>query len=185
MNMNTQRDCLLCVSACVDLDFASCHGLQQIIHLKMSQEEYLNRLLKAPENRVQGECAICFDTYNTMNTSTGIIEAGVRLSCGHTVGSACIVTWLRHKSNCPLCRETFFPRKPRPYLEHGIMDLATTSTVRIHTEPGMPPGLSNRGLDAGRSSTVRAPAGDSDVGRSRAATVYVRPSRQQSFFLAG
>lgn len=35
--------------------------------------------------------------------------------------------------------------------------------------------LANRGLDSGRSSTVRAPAGDSDVGRSRAATVSMRP----------
>lgn len=141
----------------------------------MAQEEYLNRLLNTYEDRVQGECAICFETYNTMNTSTGIIEAGVRLSCGHTVGSACIATWLRDQNNCPLCRETFFPRQPRPYLEHGIMDVGSTSTVRIPTGPGMPPALANRGLDSGRSSTVRVPAGHSDVGRSRAATVSMRP----------
>lgn len=141
----------------------------------MAQEEYINRLLNTYETPVQGECAICFEKYNTMNTLTGVIEAGVRLSCGHTIGSACIATWLRDENSCPLCREAFFPRQPGPYLEHGIMDFGSTSTVRIPTGPGVPPGLADRGLDSGRLSTVRVSAGDSDVGSSGVATVSTRP----------
>ena len=102
----------------------------------MSQE-YLNRLLSTPENRVQEECVICREPYGTLNTETGIIEAEIRLSCGHTVGSACIVTWLRDNNTCPHCRKEFFPRQPRPYLEHGIMDIGSQSTGRINATPSL------------------------------------------------
>ena len=58
------------------------------------------------------------------STETGIIECRIRLPCdpNHTVGSACIATWLKSNNSCPLCRHEFFPRQPRPYLEHGIME---------------------------------------------------------------
>ena len=91
----------------------------------MSQE-FLDRLLNTSENRVQSEgdaiCMICLEEYNTLNTLTGIIEAQIRLPCGHGVGSSCIVTWLKTNKNCPVCRTTFFSAQPRPYLEHGIMN---------------------------------------------------------------
>ena len=104
---------------------------QPSIHPNMSQD-YLTSLLNTPEHRVQGECAICLEPFNTMNTTTGIIEVEIRLGCRHTFGSACIVTWLRDNNSCPLCRTTFFPAQPRPYLEHGIMDTGRESTGRIN-----------------------------------------------------
>ena len=87
----------------------------------MSQE-FLNRLLSTSEDREQsGNCMICLEDYNTLNTSTGIVEFSVHLPCGHWVGSACISTWLQKHNTCPACRQTFFSAQPRPYLEHGIM----------------------------------------------------------------
>ena len=124
----------------------------------MSQE-YLNRLLSSPEHRVQGECVICLEPYNTLNSTTGIMEVEIRLSCGHTVGSACIVTWLRENNSCPLCRETFFPRQPRPYLEHGIMGIGEQSAGRINATGSLtrePNAI--RSVTAAASSEVEPPA---------------------------
>ena len=169
--------------------FITCHHRAAEIHLNMSRE-YLNRLLSTPEHRVQGECVICLEPYNTLNTTTGIIEVEVRLSCGHTVGSACIVTWLRDNNSCPLCRETFFPRQPRPYLEHGVMDNGRQNTGRINATGSLrresivprPVAIQAsahsrpRIFDAGRQRQVRlptgpgvprsSPIGDSGLGRS-------------------
>ena len=208
MKVPELRCYLHCISACLYLDtalvtIATKHLSllvtieQPTIQPNMSQE-YLTRLLSTPENHVQGECVICLEPYNTLNTTTGIIEAEVRLSCGHTVGSACIVTWLRDNNSCPLCRETFFPRQPRPYLEHGVMDIGGRSTGRINAtgsltrEPNVirsanvtasselePPADSRtRIFDAGRQRRVRlptgpevprsSPSGDSSLGRSSA-----------------
>lgn len=86
----------------------------------MSQE-FLNRLLGNPENYVHADCMICLEKYNTLNTSTGVVEREIRLPCGHGVGSSCIVIWLQANNNCPACRAIFFPAQPRPYLEHGVM----------------------------------------------------------------
>lgn len=47
------------------------------------------------------------------------------MPCKHTFGSRCITKWLdpmdNAKNSCPLCRFSFFPAQPRPYLEHGVM----------------------------------------------------------------
>ena len=61
----------------------------QVLHRKMSQK-FLDRLLSTTENRVhsgQGNAIgmICLEEYNTLNTLTGIIEAQIRLPCGHGV----------------------------------------------------------------------------------------------------
>ncbi|KAL9065058.1 MAG: hypothetical protein Q9161_008477 [Pseudevernia consocians] len=71
-----------------------------------------------PEER----CTICLEEYGTLSRDTGNLEVAIRLPCNHTVGSACIATWLRSNNTCPVCRHAFFPAQPRPYLEHGIMD---------------------------------------------------------------
>ena len=102
----------------------------------MSQE-YLSRIFSRPESNVLGECTICLEAYNTLNTATGVIEAAVRLSCGHTVGSACIATWFRDKNSCPLCREILFPMQ----------------------RPESLAGLLNRDLNIGQSRPVRIPTG--------------------------
>lgn len=106
-------------------------------------QEFLDRLLSAHNTLnpstgivVQANCMICLENYNTLNTSTGIVEWEVRLPCGHGVGSSCIVTWLRANNSCPACRRTFFPAQPRPYLEHGIMEVGGTRPVRVPTGPG-------------------------------------------------
>ena len=59
------------------------------------------------------------------------------MSCGHTFGSACIAAWLRENNSCPLCRETFFPGQPRPYLEDGILDVDRPNAFRASTGPGL------------------------------------------------
>ena len=75
---------------------------------------------------------ICLEDYNTLNTSTGIVEWEIRLPCGHGLGSSCIVTWLQTNNSCPACRSTIFSKQPRPYLEHGIMG---TGRARMATVP--------------------------------------------------
>ena len=207
MKVPEHRDYLHCVAACLYLDtalvthlhqtpFGTCHQSSNQASTPIMSQEYLNRLLSTPENRVQGECVICLEPYNTMNTTTGVIEAQIKLSCGHTIGSACIVTWLRDNNSCPLCRETFFPRQPRPYLEHGFMDIGRESTGTINatgpftrqpnairpvtvaasSELEPPADSRTRILDAGRQRQTRlptgpevprsSPTGDSSRGRS-------------------
>ena len=109
-----------------DTSFNNPSNSQRTIFRRNMSQAFLNHLLSATENRVvsgeDGNCMICLEDYNKLNTSTGIIESEVRLPCGHQVGSSCIVTWLQAHNSCPACRATFFPAQPRPYLEHGIMD---------------------------------------------------------------
>ena len=99
-------------------------------------QDFLERLLRTAENRVYSKqgthCMICLEDYNTLNTSTGIVEWEIRLPCGHGLGSSCIVTWLQTNNSCPACRSNVFSQQPRPYLEHGIMD---TDRVRMATVP--------------------------------------------------
>lgn len=92
------------------------------VHRTVSQE-FLERLLSTTENRVRSKpgskCMICLEDFNTLNTSTGVVEWEIRLPCGHGVGSSCIVAWLRINNSCPACRATFPPQQPRPYLENS------------------------------------------------------------------
>ena len=135
-SLNTERLSLFNTQHCVSTPayiFTRLSSMSQIhifplkertLHRNMSQEDFLNRLLSTSANRVHSEsCMICLEEYNTLNTSTGIIECEVRLPCSHRIGSSCIVTWLRANNNCPACRATFFPAQPRPNLEHGIIDV--------------------------------------------------------------
>ena len=110
----------------------------------MSQE-FLNHLLSTTKNRVRSKpgatCMICLEDYNTLNTSTGVVEWEVALPCGHRVGSSCIVTWLQTNNNCPACRAMFFPKQPRPYLEDGIIlnaGRARTAMVPAPIPPVVP-----------------------------------------------
>ncbi|KAL9137342.1 MAG: hypothetical protein Q9175_001442 [Cornicularia normoerica] len=108
-------------------------------NLSPQSQAFLNLLLGTLENRVNSDqganCMICLEDYNTLNTSTGVVEWEVRLPCGHQVGSSCIVSWLEASNNCPLCRLTFFPGQPRPYLEHGIMDAGEPIAVTVSGPP--------------------------------------------------
>ena len=80
------------------------------------------------ENRVQPcsdqPCMICLTKCDTLCPETGTVEWEVRLPCEHTVGSICITKWLdpsgAANNTCPMCRYVFFPKRPRPYLEHGV-----------------------------------------------------------------
>lgn len=74
--------------------------------------------IQLPDDR----CLICLEGYGTLSRESGTIEVAIQLPCSHTVGSACIATWLKTNNTCPVCRHEFFPAQPRPYLEHGIMD---------------------------------------------------------------
>ena len=92
-------------------------------------EAFRSQLLR-DENRVQPcsdqPCMICLTQCDTLCPETGIVEWEVRLPCKHTVGSSCITKWLdpsgAANNTCPMCRYVFFPKRPRPYLEHGIFD---------------------------------------------------------------
>ena len=104
----------------------------------MSQE-FLNQLLR-DENSVlideySERCMICLEQYGSVNQSTGAVELEVRLPCLHTVGTICITTWLQDHNSCPLCRASFFPAQPRPYLEFGITNEETPATQdQIHRD---------------------------------------------------
>ena len=87
-------------------------------------EAFLYELLQA-HNRVNNQderCCICLEEYGTLSRETGTIEVEMRLPCDHSIGSACIATWLKDNNSCPICRREFFPAQPRPYLEHGTLD---------------------------------------------------------------
>ena len=107
-------------------------------------QDILERLLSTAENRVcskQGtDCMICLEDYDTLNTSTGVVEWEIRLPCGHGLGSSCILTWLRTNNSCPACRSTVFPLQPRPHLENGTIgvDRASRATVPAPTRRVIP-----------------------------------------------
>ena len=87
-------------------------------------EAFLYELLQM-QNSVHNpseRCTICLEEYGILCRENGTIEVEIRLPCNHTVGSACIATWLKTNNTCPVCRHEFFPAQPRPYLEHGVMD---------------------------------------------------------------
>lgn len=121
----------------IALDPHSCHTLrldQNIAFTKQKlnyqdpaftmAEAFLYDLLQM-QNSVQNKdetCAICMEGYGTLCRETGTIEVEMRLPCNHSIGSACIATWLKEHNSCPICRREFFPAQPRPYLEHGILD---------------------------------------------------------------
>ena len=89
-------------------------------------EDFLRELLQV-QNRVQSDeeqkCVICMEDCGTMNQETGLLELAIRLPfCSHIVGSGCIAERLHLNNTCPLCRYTFFPAQPRPWLEHEIIE---------------------------------------------------------------
>lgn len=90
-------------------------------------QAFLEQLLRI-ENTVRVDqldaptCIVCLESFGTLSSSTGAVELQVRMPCGHLVGTICIATWLRDNNSCPVCRATFFPAQPRPYLEHGILN---------------------------------------------------------------
>ena len=94
---------------------------QKILYHTMSQT-FLNQLLINPENQVHSKngekCIICLEEYETLNPSTGNFERQIRLPCNHSIGSACLVTWLRTGNNCPVCRATFFDIGARQRVVH-------------------------------------------------------------------
>lgn len=45
------------------------------------------------------KCTVCHDGFD----ASGVV---VKLVCGHMFHNICIQTWLRYKSQCPLCRTT-------------------------------------------------------------------------------
>lgn len=87
-------------------------------------EQFLYELLQSCNiEKTKGErCSICLEEFDTLSRESGTIEVAISLPCSHIVGSACITTWLKDNSTCPICRREFFPAQPRPFLEHGIMD---------------------------------------------------------------
>lgn len=113
---------------------------EQPLYRTMSQR-FLEGLLSATESRVNSDqdakCMVCLEDYNTLNTSTGIVEWEMRLPCGHRIGSSCIVTWLQVNNNCPACRAIFFPAQPRPHLEHGISNNDRPRPARVCRRPEM------------------------------------------------
>ena len=114
-------------------------------------EAFRSQLLR-DKNRVQPcsdqPCMICLTQCDTLCPETGTVEWEVRLPCKHTVGSICITKWLdpsgAANNTCPMCRYVFFPKQPRPHLEHGIFDgddltpaavLASNDSEPIDTGP--------------------------------------------------
>ena len=102
----------------------------------MSQN-FLNQLLNNPENRVQSEngekCIICLEEYDTLNPTTGNVECQIRLPCNHSIGSSCLVTWLRAGNNCPVYRAVFFSTRARQRIGNSVANVGrpiSTPTVR-------------------------------------------------------
>ena len=46
------------------------------------------------------DCPICFETIECDKSD---LNRAI-LDCGHEFHPKCILTWLKHKSNCPVCR---------------------------------------------------------------------------------
>ena len=88
----------------------------------MNSKQFLSQLLK-PENTVPAdggqECMICQEEYGTRSCDDDTAEKQIRLPCDpkHTVGSNCIVTWLKANNTCPVCRYEFFPKEKKSNID--------------------------------------------------------------------
>ena len=88
----------------------------------MNSKQFLSQLLK-PENTVPAdggqECMICQEEYGTRSCDIDAAERQIRLPCNpkHTVGSDCIVTWLKANNTCPICRHEFFPKEKKSNID--------------------------------------------------------------------
>ena len=91
-------------------------------------QKFLSDLLQIANivpNQVGDRCAICLEAYGRLSSDTGTIEIGIRLPCDHSIGSACIATWLKDNNNntCPICRREFFPAQHSLAHEHEDDDI--------------------------------------------------------------
>lgn len=88
----------------------------------MNNKHFLSQLLK-PENTVPAddgqECMICQEEYGKRTGAVDTAERQIRLPCNpkHTVGSNCIVTWLKANNTCPICRYEFFPKEKKSNID--------------------------------------------------------------------
>ena len=79
-------------------------------------------------------CVICFDNFTTEARGT------LQLSCSHVFHSDCIVTWLRRRQTCPLCKRdvdvTFIKEERKTTQLYYVCDPYRTSIGRGHAVAG-------------------------------------------------
>lgn len=88
-------------------------------------------------------CHICKDEFFSSNDQNPDEDNDVplKLPCNHIMGHACLATWLKHNSSCPLCRATLYEQAPSSSLitnilsqlsdaEFATLSQRTTETLR-------------------------------------------------------
>ena len=71
-------------------------------------KELLRQLPRIPSYALPSDanCPICLQPYENITTDSGTFEKAVALPCyhNHIFGSECLLAWLAHGQNCPMCR---------------------------------------------------------------------------------
>ena len=71
-------------------------------------------------------CAICLEEFVASDVSKERSKV-FKAKCGHVFHASCVMTWLRKKHTCPLCREQVLPGVPCT----GASDVEESSAINL------------------------------------------------------
>ena len=70
----------------------------ETISTVISPNDYLSQKLDQ-DTKKESKCPICLGEFDTTDATLLQLK-----NCGHTFHSACLMTWLNTKTNCPVCK---------------------------------------------------------------------------------
>jgi hypothetical protein len=74
-----------------------------------------NELIEVDVDQLDNDsCCICMSVY-----LSEVVEEPMRLSCGHVMGSVCILRWTTISNTCPICRHELYDFIPSIKTERG------------------------------------------------------------------
>lgn len=87
------------------------------------RESFINNgLIEVDINQLDNDsCCICMSVYlsEAVEDCSLMCEEPMRLSCGHVMGSACILRWTTISNTCPICRHELYGFIPSIITERG------------------------------------------------------------------
>lgn len=78
-------------------------------------------------------CSICLETYAVGDSIARVKKVGSRRRCNHWFHEECILAWLQHHNECPLCRRDMINNDHKETISTRGVDYGTLSRAQAVT----------------------------------------------------